>query len=87
VLGGATAIKAYNLAEDTGSSGGSNYQHGQDLTPGTGATLTPLQVEGVVWAWFSGYYDGSANPIYHFDVPNPMDAVCGSGIIDGGSWS
>lgn len=74
-VGGATAIYAYNLAEDTGG-----YAHGQDLTPG-GSTLTPSACTGVVMAWDSGEtYSGSS--VYLFDAPNPMDVTCNPSNFD-----
>lgn len=64
------SLFAYNFAEDQ-----TNYQHGQALVLGTGATLTPVAVQGPVIAHPTGLFEGP-DEIYAFDMMNPMTAVC-----------
>jgi hypothetical protein len=68
-ISGADVVYLYNLAEND-----PGYQHGQDLSP-SGATLTPLPVEGAVMALYTGKDDGG-QAIWVFDVPNPMTVTC-----------
>ena len=68
-------VWAYNDFEDPAAWG-----HGQSLTPGGGATLTPAPVAGPVEATWTGLYDAGDNrPIYRFDVACPVTNTCGEG--------